>query len=270
MAEFLDIAALAARIPNEARVAIPAEYSGVAMTATRALIARGVRGLRLVTVPTSSLQADMLIGANCVAEIETAGVTLGEYGLAPRFTAAAKNGSLRIADATCPVIHAGLQAAEKGVPFMPLRGLIGSDLLKVRPEWRVTQNPFDDSEDPIVLLPAIRPDIALFHAARADRSGNVWIGRRRELATMAHASAVSFATVERIVDEDLMATEDSAAGTLPAFYVDAIARAPRGAWPLGLLDLYPADHAELERYVAAARTDAGFADYLKAALRAAA
>ena len=133
-------------IRDGAQVAIPPDYAGVAMAATRALIRRGVTGLRLVCVPQSGLQADLLIGAGAVAEIETAAVTLGEHGLAPRFTAAAKAGTVRIKDATCPAIHAGLQAAEKGAPFTAMRGLIGSDLLKVRPDWQVIDNPFARSK----------------------------------------------------------------------------------------------------------------------------
>ncbi|MGQ0677358.1 MAG: CoA synthetase, partial [Rhodospirillales bacterium] len=117
MAERIDLDALAARIPDGARLAIPADYAGVSMAATRALLRRRARDLRLVTVPTSGLQADLLIGAGAVGEIETSGVTLNEHGLAPRFTAAARAGALKIVDATCPAIHAGLQAAEKGVPF---------------------------------------------------------------------------------------------------------------------------------------------------------
>src|ERR1700745_3932104 len=74
------------------------ESSGVAMAATRALIRRGVRNLHLVTLPTSSLQADLMIGAGCVAVLETSAVSLGEFGPAPRFTAAVKSGSIRIKD----------------------------------------------------------------------------------------------------------------------------------------------------------------------------
>jgi glutaconate CoA-transferase subunit A len=96
----------------------------------------------------------------------------------------------------------------------------------------------------------------------ADREGNVWIGRRRELATMAHAARRSLVTVERIVEASLLATEASAAGVLPAMYVEAIAVAPRGAWPLGCQDLYDADGDELARYAAAARSEAGFAAWL--------
>src|SRR5882672_7474596 len=121
-------------------LAVPRETSGVAMAATRALIRRSVRRLSLITLPTSSLQADLLIGAACVEAIETSAVSLGEFGPAARFVAAVMTGAIRVKDATCPALHAAFQAAEKGVPFMPLRGLIGSDVLKHRPDWRVVDN----------------------------------------------------------------------------------------------------------------------------------
>ena len=265
MSETLELEDLVRRIPRGALLAVPPDYGGVAMAATRALIAAGIGGLRLLAVPTSGLQADLLIGAGLVAGIEAAGVTLGEFGPAPRFTAAVRDGTVAIADSTCPAIHAALQAAEKGVPFMPLRGVIGSDLLAVRDDWKVIDNPFAEAgQDPILLVPAIRPDVALFHAPKADRAGNVWIGRRRELATMAHAARATLATVERIVDDDLLADEASAAGVLPALYVTALAEAPRGAWPLGLAEHYPADAEHLQHYAALARSEDGFARYLAA------
>jgi glutaconate CoA-transferase, subunit A len=240
---------------------VPRESSGVPMEATRALIRRAIRRLHLVTCPTSTLQADLLIGAGCVEILETSAVSLNEFGAAPRFTAAALAGSIRILDATCPALHAALQAAEKGAPFMPLRGLIGSDVLAQRPDWRVIDNPFGN-DDPIVLLPAIKPDVALFHAGMADRAGNVFVGRDRELTTMAHAAGRTIATVEKLYDGNLMDDPVLSAGTLPGFYVDTIALAPRGAWPLPLLDHYPADGAHLAEYAKLATTAEGFARYL--------
>ncbi len=243
-------------------LAVPREVSGAAMAATRALIRRGVKRLHLVTLPTSSLQADLLIGAGCVESIETSAVSLGEFGPAPRFVAAVTSGAIRMRDATCPALHAGFQAAEKGVPFMPLRGLIGSDVLAHRPDWKVADNPFGD-DDPIVLLPAIRPDVALFHAPLADRAGNLWIGRDRELATMAHAATKTVVTVEKVHDGSLFDDPWLAAGALGGFYVDAIAVAPQGAWPLGLADHYPPDAAHLADYARLAATAEGFAAYLE-------
>lgn len=242
-------------------LAVPREQAGVAMEATRALIRRHVKNLHLVALPASTLQADMLIGAGCVETLETSAVSLGELGPAPRFTAAMTAGALRMKDATCPAIYAALEAGEKGNPFAPLRGLIGSDLMKLRTDWRVIDNPFGN-DDPIVLLPAIRPDVALFHAPMADRQGNVWIGRTRDLATLAHASHKTVVTVERIHDGNLLDDPVLAAGVLPGFYVEAVAVVENGAWPLSLPDYYSVDVAHLAEYARLAKTADGFARYL--------
>jgi glutaconate CoA-transferase subunit A len=242
---------LAGRVANGTKLAVPPDYSGVAVAATRALIARGVRDLHLVAIPTSGIQADMLIAAGCVSTLEAAAISLGEFGLSPAFTQAIRTGSLRMLDSTCPALHAALQAAEKGLPFTPLRGLIGSDLLKYRPDWKVIQNPFATDPDPIVLLPALRPDVALFHCAAADREGNIWVGRRQELSVIAHASRETLVTVERVLDVNFFDREEIISGVLPSLYVSGIAVAERGAWPLGLDDEYPVDGAAIARYAEA-------------------
>ena len=253
---------LIAPIQNGCLLALPADYSGVPMAATRALLRRGVSDLQLFCVPYSTLQADLLIGAGCVRRVEAAAVTLGEFGLAPRFTEAVIQGQIVMQDSTCPAIHAALQASEKGVPFMPLRGLLGSDILAHRPDWQVIDNPYAD-HDPIVLLPAVAPDVALFHAPIADSEGNVWLGRRRELITLAHAARCTLITVEAFRPGCLFDDEILAAGTLPALYIDAIAQARNGAWPLGLGERYLADSAHLRDYAQSARSVAGFQDYMQ-------
>jgi glutaconate CoA-transferase subunit A len=255
--------ALAALIPDGALVAIPPDNSLPSVAIAKALIRRGARGLRLLGVPVSGFATDILIGAGCVAEVETSAVSLGEAGFAPRFSAALKTGAITVRDATCPAIHTMLQAAEKGVPFMPLRGLIGSDILANRPDWKVVPNPFSaDGTDPIVLLPAKQPDFATFHAAMADSAGNVWLGRRRECATIAHASKRALVTVERVVEGNFLEDERLAAGAISATYVDAIAIAERGAHPVALLDDYGFDAAYVADYARAAKTEEGFRAWL--------
>src|SRR5919107_1747088 len=133
---------LAARIADGALLALPPDYSLVAMEVVRALVRRGARNLRLLGVPQLGLCADLLIGAGCVAEVETSAVSLGEAGLAPRFTEAVEKGEIKVRDATCPAVHSALQASEKGVPFMPLRGVLGSDLVRERDDWKESENPF--------------------------------------------------------------------------------------------------------------------------------
>ena len=147
---------------------------------------------------------------------------------------------------------------------MPMRGLIGSDLLAVRPDWKVINNPLaaDGVRDPIAIIPAVRPDVALFHAAKADVHGNVWIGIRRELMLMAHASKATFVTVEDIVDGNLLHDPAWAAGTIPSLYITSLAVAPGGAAPIGLADCYEPDNKALAAYAASARTVDGFAAWL--------
>jgi glutaconate CoA-transferase subunit A len=257
-----DLRAMAKHVEPGMRLALPVDYAGVSMAMTRPIMERGTNNLDLVCVPTGGLQVDQLVGAGLVRSVETSAVSLGEAGGAPRFNAAVKDGAIKLKDATCPAIHAGLMAGQKGSPFLPLRGLIGSDLLRHRDDWRVINNPLADGGDPIVLIPAIRPDVTIFHAPMADRFGNVWIGRRRELAAMAYASAAVLVTVERIVDDSLLANEMSAAGVLPSLYVTEVGLASKGAWPYGLWGEYPTDTAEIVRYAKAARTAEGFSDYM--------
>jgi glutaconate CoA-transferase subunit A len=123
---------LAARVPDGASVTLnKGEEADVPMALAMALVRRGVRGLHVVTLPTcaypaSGMMIDLLIGAGCVASVETSGISLHEVGAAPRFSQAVKAGTLKVLDATCPAVYAGLQAGAKGQPFAPLRGLIGS------------------------------------------------------------------------------------------------------------------------------------------------
>ena len=100
----VDIIKLIERIGERASIAVPSENAGVSMAATREIVRRGLRGLHVICVPVGGLQPDILIGAGCVASIETSAVTLGEFGIAPRFSAAVRAGTLRVLDATCPAL----------------------------------------------------------------------------------------------------------------------------------------------------------------------
>jgi len=267
----LSVDQLASLVPDGASVTLhKGDEPDVPMALGKALIRRGVRGLHLITLPTAAYPAsgmlvDLLIGAGCVASVETSGISLHELGAAPRFSAAVKAGTLKVLDATCPAVYAGLQAGAKGQPFAPLRGLIGSDVLRHRPDYKVIDNPMAPAggpADPIVVVPAINADFALFHAAQADEEGNVWIGRDRDRLLAAHAANTVLVTVEQRVPGSFFDDEALAAGTIPAAYIDALAVVPGGCWPMGLDGRN--DLAEVRRYQQAARSDEGFADYLRA------
>ena len=253
---------IAGEIPDGALLALPPDYSMPAMAVVRSLIRSKKRNLRLLGVPVLGLSADLLIGAGCVAEVHSSGVSLGEAGLAPRFTQAAEKDEIKVVDYTCPAVHTALQASEKGVPFIPLRGVLGSDLIAGHGDWRVEQNPFNGEQDRILLVAAIAPDVALFHARWSDAAGNVWVGRRRELATIAHAAKRAYVTVEEERPGDMLEDELLAPGVISGAYVTGTALAPRGAWPLGVAGVYGIDDAHLTHYAKAAKTREGFQRYL--------
>jgi glutaconate CoA-transferase subunit A len=114
----------------------------------------------------------------------------------------------------------------------------------------------------VLFIPALKPDVVLFHARWADAAGNVWVGRRRELATAAHAAKTVLVTYEELREGDMLEDELLAPGVISSIYVSAVAHAPRGAWPLGMPGVYGADDLHLSQYAKAAKTREGFQRYL--------
>jgi glutaconate CoA-transferase subunit A len=148
-----------------------------------------------------------------------------------------------------------------GVPYVPILGLVGTDLLKRRDDMVVAVDPFDGKTKSVVAK-ALRPDVAVFHVQKADRQGNVSCGYHAEYVILAEASKHVIVTAEQVVDR---LQEEEATGTfIPSIHVDAIVHAPYGAHPAGCSGLYGPDEAHMARYVAASRDDASFAEYLRA------
>jgi glutaconate CoA-transferase subunit A len=135
-------------------------------------------------------------------------------------------------------------------------------LVKEHADWKVLDNPFSSSGDPILFIKAINPDVALFHARWVDEAGNAWIGRRKELATIAHASRLTFVTFEEKKEGNMLEDELLAPGVISSVYISATAPAQRGAWPLGTPGMYDIDDAHLALYAKAAKTREGFQRYL--------
>ncbi len=158
-------------------------------------------------------------------------------------------------------MYSMVQAGSMGAPFVAVRGLMGSDILERRRDLRVVENPFQE-RDPVVVAPPIRPDVAVFHAARADRLGNaIILGERRDdwmLARSAHRVVV---TAEEIVEKEL---KPGGGGTfLPAIDVDQVVCIPGGAHPAGCTKRYGCDRIHLGKYLKAAKDEITFKAYLE-------
>ena len=147
-----------------------------------------------------------------------------------------------------------------GVPYIPVLGLVGTDLLKRRDDMVVAPDPFD-GKTLTVVAKAMRPDVAVFHVHKADRAGNVSVGYHVEAVMLAEASRHVIVTAEEIVDR--LTEKDAAATFIPSILVDTVVHAPFGAHPAGLEGRYRPDKAHMQRYVAASRDDASFAEYLQ-------
>ena len=147
-----------------------------------------------------------------------------------------------------------------GVPYVPVIGLVGTDLLARRDDMVVAPDPFGDGKVSVVAR-AMRPDVAVFHVDKADRDGNVSCGYQVDAVILAEASSHVVVTAEEIVDR---VTEKDAVGAfMPSILVDAVVHAPFGAHPGGMTGRYAPDKAAMQEYVTASRDDASFAAYLE-------
>ena len=147
-----------------------------------------------------------------------------------------------------------------GVPYVPVVGLFGTDILKRRDDMVVAVDPFDGKTRTVVAK-ALRPDVAIFHAQTADRHGNVSCGYEAEAVILAEASAHVIVTAERIVDQ--LTEKESKGAFIPAIHVDTVAHAPFGAHPAGCAGLYAPDKNHMREYVLASKDDASFETYLR-------
>ena len=147
-----------------------------------------------------------------------------------------------------------------GVPYVPIVGLVGTDLLKRRDDMIIAVDPFDGKTKSVVAK-ALRPDVAVFHAQVADRHGNVSCGYETEAVILAEASAHVIVTAERIVDQ--LTEKESKGAFIPAIHVDAVVHAQYGAHPAGCQGLYGPDKIHMREYVIASQNDETFAQYLR-------
>jgi glutaconate CoA-transferase, subunit A len=220
------------------------------MALVRELIRQGRRGLHLVG-SAHSIDVDLLVAAGAVRRCEESYVGFEQdLGLAPAYRRAAEDGTIEVAESCCATILAQLRAAEMGVPFLPVRGVRGSDIATLHPEYAEITCPF--TGETLVAVPALRPDVALLHAPSGDRYGNLHLEQPYVLdERFASASRMVIVTVDELVSTE----ELTASGvTIPGHLVAATAEAPFGAHPTSCYPRYAYDRDHLREYVSAAQS----------------
>ncbi len=217
------------------------------MAAAAELARQGRRGLHLVKTA-GAMDVDLLCAAGAVASV-TFGYIAYEppYGLCQFFRRAVQEGRVEARENACYTVIMGLRAAVYGLPFLPVRGLDGSDLIAAR-GFKKVANPYGEGE--FVAIPAIRPDVAILHVQEADELGNGRIGGPKyEDALMAKAARRVILTAERIVETARFEAEPDRTD-IPGFLVEAVVHAPGGAAPGSCAGHYGIDDAQVRAFQA--------------------
>ena len=223
------------------------------MAMVRELVRQGRRGLHLIG-SAHSIDVDLLVATGAVRRCEESYVGFEQdLGLAPGYRRAAEAGTIEVAESCCATILAQLRAAEMGLPFLPVRGVRGSDIGRLHPEYAEITCPF--TGETLVAVPALRPDVALLHAPAGDRYGNLHLEQPYVLdERFASASRLVIATVDELVSTEEVARSGI---TIPAHLVAAVAEVPYGAHPSSCYPRYAYDRGHLRDYLSAAESGAG-------------
>jgi glutaconate CoA-transferase subunit A len=154
----------------------------------------------------------------------------------------------------------GLQAGVHNLPFIPVLGFLYSDLMKVRRDLKTVRDPYSGNEY-VVVLP-IMPDIAVIHAAKGSRSGEIVTDATRNDRLLAMAAKKTIAVVEELVEPEAVLPGHQEV-FVAAVHIDAVVLAPFGAHPTACPGIYETDAAHIGEYVAASKDEQGFAAYLE-------
>lgn len=202
---------------------------------------------------TAGLESDLLVGAGMVRRVRTCYFGLEVFGLAPMFTYYANRGEIEIQEESEASLALGLRAQLAGIGFLPGRAWLGTDLPRLRPDVRTVIDPYNGEE--LIAFPAIRPDVAVIHALRADADGNAQIGGNKGVdEELSLAAEVVIVTAEEI-------SPPLARADLVAPCVHAVVPAAGGAAPTSCHPRYPIDGQALLAYTEQVSDPASFEAY---------
>ena len=224
-------------------------YTTVAFGLCRAIVRARKKGLEIIGGSVGA-QGTMFIMAGCADRVRAGYVAAAlRPGVVSEMMA---SGELQYEDYSNQGIALMLMAGALGIPFIPTRSFLGTDYLDGRntnhpgaylfdQKWRELESPFDGQK--FVALPALKPDVAVLHAQRADEFGNVQLWGHQGDAKWAYWAAKKvIVSVEEIVPHEVIQADPSRT-VVPGFRVAAVVHMPYGAHPSGQLGYYDFDYA---------------------------
>ena len=239
----------------------------MAMAAIHEIVRQGKKDLTIYGC-NLSINMDILVGAGLVKRCEAGTGNLEYFGTTFCFRRAIEQGIMEMEDYSHLGMISRFLAGEMGLPFMPTKSMLGSDMLthqakSTGKKYELIQDPWNPG-DPVLLLPALRPDVALIHAQRADATGNVVIDGFLALdVELARASKHTIVICEELVSEERI-RNDAERTSIPYLYVSAVVEQPFGAHPAGAYRYYDYDAEHVKHYQKCAREGGKALDaYLK-------
>ena len=249
--------AIARFVPDGGSVALGCQMEQMIPFAAGHEIMRQKRhDLRLIG-PISDILFDQMIGAGCVKDVVAAWVGNVMMGSAYNFRRAVESGEIRVFDMSNFTVALALQAGAMGVPFLPTRSAMGSDLPKGNHFFYSIFSPFDGKEA-LLAVRAIHPDVTIVHLQRADAEGNAhcW-GNFGVMLEAVKAAKRVIVTAEEIVAAEVIASDPNRT-VIPGFLVSAVVEAPLGAHPSPVQGYYKRDDEYFRQYHEQTKTKADF------------
>lgn len=221
------------------------------------IIRQGIRDLTLIG-PISDMLFDQLIGGGCVSRIRAAWVGNVSTGIGYHFRRAVEHGipgPLAMEDHSNFSMALSLHAGALDVPFLPARTLLGSSIIEESSHFKRFPCPF--TGEPLLLIQAIRPDLAILHVQRCDPSGNAHLwGNMGVTVDAAKASQEVIIITEEIVDPEIIRS-DPGRTVIPGFLVSAVVEEPWGGHPSAVQGHYGHDDPVYVDYARETRTEEG-------------
>lgn len=244
----VSIQELAALIPDGASVALGGSFLHRGPFAlVRELVRQKKADLEIVK-QSPGYDIDLLCRAGVATRARTGIVAMeGNFGLAPHYRKSIESGALKLEEHACATLTAGLRAAAFGTPFQPCAGIEGSHLIDIN-GWKKLDDPYGKG-DPVWVIPAIQPDVAVIHANEVDAKGNVRVlGTSHWDRIMSRSAKRVLVVAERLVDSEVFERQPEVT-LIPYFLVQAYAVVPNGAWPGSCWPDYEIDYPAVERYL---------------------
>ncbi|SHN35751.1 CoA transferase subunit A [Gracilibacillus kekensis] len=217
------------------------------MAFVRELARQQKSGLRLVKTA-GAHDIDLLCAVDAVKVVDAGFVSYETvYGLPPHYRAAVQTGRVKTNEHACYTVISALRAASTNVPFMPVNGLKFGDLIDRNDYFVVVEDPF--TKEPVTLVRAIVPDVAVIHVQECDEDGNaVIIGPKYEDVLMSRAADKVIITTEQVVSKYKMKQQRDRIA-IPGFLVEAVVHVPKGAQPTSCHQKYDVDDKALRTFL---------------------